>query len=221
MPRLFFLIFLFVSPVFSGVVFESVAIPDLNSGGQRILIVGNPSTTQFLGVRLTISQATLITAVGGYMVANPFAQSKLFAAIVPLNGPDDFPSGLNFSPVATSTFLPSPVLSDVKAPLNAVLSPGVYGLIFGVGLFGSPIGGEAAMPQRSLNSNSISSSYFSWTSVSLPVIPGKWQNSELNVRFFVEGTALPGSLEVPEPSMLICCLSSLACLWRKRLFDTI
>ncbi len=210
-----------VAPVFSGLVFESLAIRDLNIGGQSTPIVGNPFTTQWVGVRFTISQATLITAVGGYMVANPFANSKLFAAIVPLNGPDDFPTGLNFSPIATSTFLPSLVLSDVMAPLNTVLSPGVYCLIFGVGSFGSPIGGEASMPWGILNSNSISSSYFSWTSVSLPVIPGKWQNSALNLRFFVEGTALPGSLAVPEPSMLICCLASLACLWRKRLFDTI
>jgi hypothetical protein len=92
---------------------------------------------QWIGARFSISQPSRIVAIG----AELSGFSTIFAAIVPLDSRTGLPA---FSPteleshVLASVAFPVPQsISTRMVPLDVILEPGDYGVLFGVGLFGT------------------------------------------------------------------------------------
>ena len=218
LSRILLLATLLAAPcsIHGAVIFESTALGTPSGSSTSMVVTSNASITQFVGTRFGITQQTLVTSVGGYMAANGNAFSPLFAAIVSLNLTTGLPTGSPFTqaPIVSTTFLPNPIASDIRAPIFALLNPGTYGLIFGSGLFGSPQGGEAWLLDPGSTS---SSSYFAWTSVNVPGLgqSGSWSNiSGSNPRFFVEGTPFAAATTnaTPEPATNVFVFIGLACI---------
>lgn len=117
---------------------------------------------QFLGARFHIDRRVDVTAVGGHLTMHlGFEGQTLFAAIVPLEGPDALPLGEPFGEgevIASAVFSAGFPSSDVRVPLSVTLDPGYYGLIFGTGLFGAT--GEGGMPLN--NYDLPGASYLFW-----------------------------------------------------------
>ena len=190
-----------------GVIFESAPMGSPGPAGSGTVVGSNASVSQFVGVRFTLNTQTLIHSVGGYVRANGNSLGPLFAAIVSLDASTGFPSGYPFSgsPLVSTTFLPSLTGADQRTPVSALLAAGSYGLVFGAGMFGSPLGGEALLLDPGAVSNA---SYFAWTSIDMPGFGqiGNWGNlTGVNARFVIEGTAFAGALETstPEPGSFL------------------
>ena len=206
-------VFVASSSLQGSVIFESTAMGSPSGLAASTVITSNSSITQFVGTRFSVSQQTLVTSVGGYMAANGNAFGQMFAAIISLDPITGLPSGSPFSdaPIATTTFLPNPIAGDLRASILALLNPGTYGLIFGSGVFGSPVGGEAWLLDPGSVSNT---SYFAWTSVNMPGLGqiSGWSNiSGANPRFVVEGTTFAAATTsaTPEPATYIFVLIGL------------
>lgn len=118
-----------------------------SNGGTSILPM------QFLGAKFHLDDSYLITGIGGHVKSDITYDRSIFAAIVPLFGPNLLPSDPFLSnavyaqrflaPYNTIGHYPYQV-PDTILPTNFVLMPGDYGLIFGSGLFGAT--GTAWMP---------------------------------------------------------------------------
>ena len=152
---------------------------------------------QSLGSRFYLPQSATITAVGGDLESVDANEiSPVIASIVSLAGPNALPSGMPFdsTTLATATFSPPSVSTDVRVPLSLNLGPGWYGSIFSApGMF------SAEMPLN--NTDLPGASYFIWTGVPFPPpanIPNAWLNSgpQTGERFVVEGNFAPAT--VPE-----------------------
>ncbi|HMV67634.1 MAG TPA: putative metal-binding motif-containing protein, partial [Myxococcota bacterium] len=137
------------------------------------------SPQEYLGVRFENPAAWRIDSVGGHMLQTIPSHTGLFAAIVPLDGPDDYPDDNDLSQaIWTTTFEAFPLSAEIEVPAHITLSPGWWGLIFGGGgLFGSTSTGS--MP---VNNPDIGyPSYFR-------LREGNWESSNNNKRFIITGT---------------------------------
>lgn len=94
----------------------------------------------FDGVRFQLSEAAVISQIGGHFVANATSQDSFFGAIVRLDGAMDFPNSNDLSTPdvlgATLLTFPNPS-AEVFGNLELHLDPGWYALVFGSGLFGA------------------------------------------------------------------------------------
>jgi hypothetical protein len=99
----------------------------------------------FLGAKLTLTGTSNITSLGGHFVGSG-ASTKIFVAILPLNGSTDLPNTpLNPAEALFSTTFNAPATSaEVSIPTNFQLPPGRYAILFGSGFFGAT--GAAVMP---------------------------------------------------------------------------
>jgi hypothetical protein len=164
---------------------------------------GNPTPTntlvivpeQYLAARFQLSQATRITEVGGMMQRYPaFDTVSIFAAIAELDSPAGFPvlPPSAFEPLAVARLdMTTGEYADWSTPMDVLLSPGNYALIFGTGRFG--VNGNAVMFTESIDTPQ--ASYF-LGAFDLP--DGRddvWLDSDglHDLRFFAYG------IPVPEP----------------------
>jgi hypothetical protein len=152
---------------------------------------------QFLGARFRISSPTMLSSVGGEFQN---MTGTFFVALVPLASMTSLPVG---NPAAGIPFNPGEVLAYqifeadvgstpeiITTPFSINLTPGVYGVVFGSGLYGATgyPGANGGMPEHATVAGS--SSFF-WSDE-----PWRWQNSSL----------IPGEefnvmiTTVPEPS---------------------
>jgi hypothetical protein len=172
-------------------------------------------STQYLGVRFSVSSPMEATAIGGHF--SVLVGSQFFGAIVRLSSPTDFPDSndLSSSDVLASTLLSAPRSSaQVSASIGPVtLSPGTYAMMFGAGQFGSPANTLAIAPADDPNIGT--PSYFFRNT------DGSYSNGNFShTRFFLTGT--PGApVVVPLPAtgrqagLLLICLFAAAFFTRK------
>jgi len=153
------------------------------------------STTQFLGARFTVTSTANTTAVRATF-AN--ASGTMFAAIVPLATLATLPAGAPFNTgeviVSTTFTVPSGFSNPITVPISATLSPGVYGVIFGSGLFGAT--GSGSMPPSVTVSGSSS-----FSRVSPPSTAALWQNNSSS-HFKIGLATTPATSSVPVISAL-------------------
>ena len=160
---------------------------------------------QWIGARFSITQTTEVDHIG----ANLEGASTIFGAIVPLSGPDGLPSmppsQIESYALAGTDFPVTLSVADYTAPLSVLLTPGDYGVVFGVGPFGS--GGGANLTGGNIPTSQ--SSFFS----ALFVNTDAWLDRPTltGLRIFVTGTQT-----VPEPTSLV--LLSLGLLGMFRLY---
>jgi hypothetical protein len=168
-------------------------------------------TSQFLGARFLITAPETLVSVGGEFQN---MSGSLFAALVPLSSMTSLPVG---NPSAGIPFNPGEVMASeafnvdlgltpqvVTVPFSANLSPGVYGIVFGTGMFGATgyYAQPGAPPGMPAHYRIAGSSSFFWSTE-----PYRWMDThyftdeELNIMITL----------VPEPSaMAVMALGLLA-----------
>ncbi|MGZ8271101.1 MAG: PEP-CTERM sorting domain-containing protein [Methylophilus sp.] len=136
--------FTLISKAHAGVLFESATGPFDPAGccgGSGI------SNSQFIGSVFTVNETINVDGIGGHFNNIPSSPSfaamvglggSIFGAIVNLDG-SGLPSGdlTNLGGVIASTVFTPNSGVDTLTSLNATLSAGTYGLIFGSGQFGA------------------------------------------------------------------------------------
>ena len=104
-------------------------------GGQGI------SSSQWEGVRFQLNAPTTNGAIGGNIGVLQSGNDLLFGALIQLTSMSDLPDSLTLDTpdvLAHATFGGQNPSSDVVVPIAPVsIGPGVYGLVFGTGLFGA------------------------------------------------------------------------------------
>lgn len=150
---------------------------------------------QYLGVRFSVSNATTITAIGGHIGGS--LNGSVFGAIIRLTDFNDFPDSMTLSTpdvLAVTSFTPTHPSAELVIPIGpAPVTPGVYAVMFGSGLFGAS--GSGFFPTNSSNIGSPS-----WV----------WKDSVGNWR---SGGLQPQRMTVytPEPSIgAVVCASALS-----------
>jgi len=197
----------------------------LCAGSSRSQILENPHGSpagaysldyfQYFGARFNFSAPVTLGSVGGEFQFWQPTTGSFFAAIVPLASMNAMPvgdpvNGIPFNPgeiLAYRTFSVSvgPTLQTINVPFSINLLPGVYGVVFGSGLFGT--GGIVDMPAY----NTVpQSSSFVWSSE-----PWRWQDTGPNAPFFNAAQNISVTI-VPEPSGAVLLSFGLACLLRCR-----
>jgi cysteine-rich repeat protein len=127
----------------AGTIHESALMGTPSQGG------GSSLNTQLIGSRFSVTEAVRISAIGGHIVHYTFEPGLLFGAIVALSSPTALPSGAPFdgSTMASTTFSGLFPSADIRVPMDVILPPGDYAVIFGAGgHFGAT--GQGAMPQN-------------------------------------------------------------------------
>ena len=170
---------------------------------------------QFLGARFALSTPVTLDSVG---MDFRNAGGTFFAAVVPLSSMTDLPNG---NPAAAIPFNPGEVLASqvfeanvgttpqmVTTSFPLALSPGVYGIVFGSGLFGADGWGQSVGYAKVPGSSS-----FFWSSE-----PWRWQDAQI---FPPEAYAQHNIMiaVVPEPgsaALAALGLSGWICLRRRR-----
>lgn len=162
---------LYQAPQAPGLIFESAVIGPPSGDGALV------TDYQYLGARFTVSAPTQLSSVGGRMRGD----GTLFAAVVRLSDPTAVPSGSPFTAtVAVALITPPPAAAeDVTVPMNVVLQPGPYALVFGTGRFGAA--GFGVMPFNNLDLPG--ASYFHWRGDPMVWVDG----GMTGVRFFAAG----------------------------------
>jgi hypothetical protein len=146
--------------------------------------------TQWVGARFSVTQPVLVDHIG----ANIQGAQTIFGAIVPLGGPGGLPAlpptQIESYALSGTSFPVTLSVADVSVPLSALLGPGDYGVVFGVGPFGS--GGGANLTDGNIPTSQ--ASFFS----ALPLNGDIWLNRPdlTDLRLFVTGQS------VPEPTTL-------------------
>ncbi|MBE3069787.1 MAG: PEP-CTERM sorting domain-containing protein [Planctomycetes bacterium] len=163
---------------------------------------------QFLGARFQFTEAVEVESVGG-VFRNIFG-GTYFAALVPLASMNALPTGdpangIPFNPgevLAYRTFAGGfPALQVV--PFSITLDPGVYGVVFGTGLYGTSASGSGGMPRYAEVPGSNS---FFWST-----LPWRWQSNMGPYENRIQITV------VPEPATLsLVALGGLGALLRRR-----
>jgi len=179
----------------SPIIFESATPGASQSGGESIL------AWQFLGVRFDVLETVTTATVGGMLGG----RGSLFAAVVALTGPSDFPNTGDLSSsdvVAHTTFTLSNVsTADLSIPLVTTLNAGKYALIFGTGLFGAT--GEGWLSAAGAT-NSGTPSYFDYDGINSQYVERPFGLGRFTV------TAEPVAAAVPEPASLLLLSSGIA-----------
>ena len=151
------------------------------------------SDDQFVGWRFEIDQPLQVSHVGGHLTGS-LISSEIFAAIVSLDSIDSLPHGLPLTAsevVATTTFEP-PFPSDaILTPLNVMLEPGAYALLYGSGLFGAT--GNGGVPnfsdQFSIPPTTLETFIF-WNETTPGIFTWR-EGLSSQMRFVVEGMFIP------------------------------
>ncbi len=116
---------------------------------------------QWVGARFTVTQAVQADQIG----CNLQGASTVFGAIVPLSGRDGLPtmppSQIESFALAGTSFTAPSSAADVFVPLSVALAPGSYGVVFGIGPFGSS--GGANLTNGNIPTSQ--ASFFSQTSL--------------------------------------------------------
>jgi hypothetical protein len=154
------------------------------------------ASSQFLGARFSLATPTALDSVGGEFRN---LSGSFFVALVPLSSMTDLPNG---NPGAGIPFNPGEVLAYrtfeanvdtrpriITTPFSINLSPGVYGVIFGTGLYDTQ-GYSGVFGGMPLYGRVAGSSSFFWSSE-----PWRWQDC----RFF-PAEEFNILITVPEPS---------------------
>jgi hypothetical protein len=174
------------SPVQAGIILETAT---LGPNPQPAFGLGE---FQWIGARFSITQPVEVDHIG----ANLEGAQTIFGAIVPLSGPGGLPSmppsQIESYALAGTAFAVTMTIADYSAPLPVSLAPGNYGVVFGVGPFGTGgganlTGGNIPTPQASFFAAEFLNGE-SW--VDEPNLSG--------LRIFVTGTQ-----SVPEPTSLV------------------
>ena len=150
---------------------------------------------QFLGARFSIAEAVRVTSVAAEFSSTA---GTFFAAFVPLDSLNSLPMG---DPQSGTPFNPEKVLAHqvfsaniaapqvLTVPFSVELTPGVYGLVFGSGLYGTD--GRGGMPtyQAIDGSSSFfwSDSPWRWQDFVLP--SSSFSSDALNISFEAVGAA--------------------------------
>jgi len=96
------------------------------------------NNTQYIGVTFTLDQTTHIDGIGGHFRNFAGFGGSIFGAVVSL-GNDGLPTGTlgNVGNVISYTVFTPNSGQDTVSSLNATLTAGTYGLVFGSGMFGA------------------------------------------------------------------------------------
>lgn len=126
----------------------------LETAGQGCSNGGTSITDcSYLGARFEISEPRRITGIGGHVKSNSTWDRSIFIALVPVSGPDGFPSDAELSEAIFSTIFEAPFndegpypyqVPDTIIQADLILEPGWYAIVFGSGLFGAT--GSGWMP---------------------------------------------------------------------------
>ncbi len=149
--------------------------------------------------RFQIGTYTRLGSVGGFFENFAANDQTIFAAVVALTGPLDFPDSLDLStPDVLGTTLVNiggqTILgSDRSGSLNLALVPGWYALVFGAGKFGADTGVSfVILPSLTID---LAPSQLPFTSI----LPG---NSFGTPPQFLYQAATPRFFATPEPATL-------------------
>lgn len=192
-------------PSYAAVLYESAALGEtgvLPSQGHSGEVPGlNVGGGGIRGARFYLEHVSLVTGVGGHFVRNWESpeNDRLFGAIVSLSGPRDYPDSENLSTddVLADTYIKLPATSaDVRGPMNLLLQPGWYAIVFGSYydgeyLFGA--GGLGAMPR---NNADVGDPSYIFASRNTPGWAELYSNFR-DVRYVVRGFV------IPEPSAAV------------------
>ncbi len=165
--------------------FAQVVMPSATLGPIQQLFGISVNSVQNVGWRFQVTSPLHVTKVGGHLVGDGGGK-PISVMLVRLKSPIAFP--ISFPPgpselIASTTFTPPSALTvrsqDVRVPLNAVLMPGTYAL-----MFGSNIGGGVA--RLTINNPNLPGSTYFLSGA------GTYQNIDpatqlTNLRFVVEG----------------------------------
>lgn len=135
--RLGILVFLLITmtkAAWSATLYQTATLGFPGSTGVKTFVGLN----QTIGTRFELTTSVHVTNVGGHFEG----EGNIFGAIVALDDLQDMPADELASGVLGSTLIPLPTVSnDTSAPLDLLLSPGAYALVFGSGKFGATGGG--------------------------------------------------------------------------------
>jgi len=171
--------------------------------GPQSLMGGIAANDNFYAMhRFYLSEPLQLTGVGGQFENPYFNQTfTVFAAIVELSGPTDFPDSLDLSTpdLKAHTLLTIPPGdADREASLSIGLNSGWYALGFGTGRFGAPetpVGSGVALMSRTVDLAPDQLPFSALQTFSGG--PGFFQvQSSQTPRMFLRGTV------VPEPNLL-------------------
>jgi hypothetical protein len=191
----FFLFIILIGPRFltAAPIYESATFAGPTGLGGYAVV-----PERWFGARFHLSgPLTEILSVGGDF--QNFG-GTVFGAIVPLAGPNAFPTFDGFNPVGDlghTVFTPTSPSSDIKAPLHLFLPAGDYAAVFGSGAFGAS--GTSALPTDNSELPIYNSSIMRWINNG-----SGWQNADAS---FPRGIRLT---VVPEPSTWILLALGLA-----------
>lgn len=151
---------------------------------------------QFLGTTFSLAEKTKIDGIGGHFRNFHSSFGNIFGAIVNLNKsglPDGSVNRLD-NVLAYTIF--SPLNSvDTLAPIEVSLDAGLYGLVFGSGLFGA----NGSSTLTLLQPYQVSSPYGDIIAINKST--PNWKDSDTNpgrYRMLISGAAI----KLPEPSSL-------------------
>jgi hypothetical protein len=197
----------------STTILESGTQPFVNQGSLTIDVL------QYIGCRFHLDRPVLVDTVGGGIGDAGKPDPTIFAAIAALPSPNGFPIGRpsDFQPVASTTFKTlyqsGGVVVDQLFPLNALLQPGDYALIFGSGRFGTAE--FPALPGAAIARGYTQTSQASFFIGRFPTLTtSRWDTDPAlhNFRFVIMGTVIPE----PTTATLIATFASIASLRRRR-----
>jgi hypothetical protein len=154
-----------------------------------------------IGWRFKVTAATVVTQVGGHLGG---ISGQIFAAITRLPELDSLPQGAPFDDdevVASAKLTPPAVTADVRVPINALLSPGSYALVFGSGQFGATGSGFIPYGQQTNIEPTMRSSYISWRQT-LPEQFAWTSGGPNTVRFVVVGSEVAGPTDFTSDGLI-------------------
>jgi hypothetical protein len=196
-----------------GVPVDSAGLFQTASGPQTNVAVAVRDNGWLLH-RFEVKYPTQLQTVGGAFQNFNASAATVFASVVGLTGPNDFPNSINLS---SSDVLGSALMSvgptdvagaDFSTPLSLSLSPGWYGLAFGTGAFGAPPGptSDLSMPEYAID-RAPTQNPISLLQANHPVFPNQFVTQGLSPRLFATATP-PG----PQSASLLPVVDALATL---------
>jgi hypothetical protein len=168
-------------------IYESATLGTSNIHGNHEVV-----DFEFHGAKFQVTSTVTSGAIGGHFVTDGNSHGPIFAAVVALTGPSDFPdtANLSSSDVLGSALLTVPLTNsgDISAPLSVTLTPGWYALVYGGGVLGSPSNAYGYLFENDTNLGT--PSYFSSHGIGGAYSSGGFDRQ----RFFLTASPEPVSL---------------------------